>query len=518
MIYGVTVLFLIPSGWWSIQFFKKKGILLVLMLSTLMSCGSLQAESIRDEPDFHIFLPVPELPAELFLEIPEVNSGETLKEPGDVQEEISLAIDLIPELDQEALFNELVDLNQEFRPLRQVFYTPETVLVKSERPQAWQGLIPGLEQSLTQQYISRYSSPEGLEWLNAIMRRGSPYLVFIRREIEARNLPPELMYLPVIESAYISSAVSRTGATGLWQFMKNSIAPYNMKITEWVDERMDFWKSTMGALSKLEENYHQLGDWALALAAYNTGLGSLTRSIKKTGIKDYWALSARKELPLETIHFVPKLLAISYILSNPRCFGVEPVWPQDPEWTRVKVGRTVDLSLLALAAEVDQDELKRANRELLFNVTPPDPDYHLKVRTTDAVAISAVLERHDLALIKYYFHTIKSGDTLSALALQYGISVDHILNSNPGTQAKYLKIGSRLLIPAFKDPQGPLNTGSRTTVGFEQFEGMHLVKPGETLWSIARSYNITPEALAHANGMGLGDILYEGKRLKTPIR
>ncbi|MDR1300997.1 MAG: LysM peptidoglycan-binding domain-containing protein [Treponema sp.] len=499
------------------QFFKKntkKKLFVLLILSTLMSCGSLPAESIRDEPDFRIFLPVPALPAELFLEIPEVTSGVTLEEQGDMQEEISLAIDLIPESDQQALFNELIDLNQEFRPLRQVSYTPESVRVQSERP-AWQGLIPGLEQSLTQQYISRYSSPEGLEWLNAIMRRGSPYLAFIRREIEARNLPSELIYLPVIESAYISSAVSRTGATGLWQFMTNSIAPYNIKITEWVDERMDFWKSTRGALSKLEENYLQLGDWALALAAYNTGLGSLTRSIKKTGVKDYWALSASKELPLETIHFVPKLLAISYIMSNPRYFGVEPVWPQDPEWTRVKVGRTVDLGLLALAAEVDHDELKRANRELLFNVTPPDADYHLKVRAADVAAISAVLERRDFALIKYYFHTIASGDTLSALALQYGISVDHILNANPGTQAKYLKIGSRLLIPAFKDLQGSL---SSTTIGFGQFEGKHLVKSGETLWSIARSYNITPEALAHANGMGLSDILYEGKHLKTPIR
>ncbi|MDR2797281.1 MAG: LysM peptidoglycan-binding domain-containing protein [Treponema sp.] len=516
MTYLAIALFLVPSWWWGSQFFEKKGIFLVLMLSILMYGGSLQAESVRDDPDFYVILPIPELPAELLLEIPEAKLLEPpLGEGGNLGERFPIAIEMTPESPQEAPLTE-VDLSHVFRPMRYASYT-EPARVKPEIP-VWQGVIPGLKEPLTQQYISRYSSPQGLVWLNAIMRRGSPYLAFIRREIETRNLPPELLYLPVIESAYISSAVSKSGATGLWQFMKNSIGPYNMKITEWVDERMDFWKSTIGALRKLEENYRQFGDWSLALAAYNTGLGGLTRLIQKTGIKDYWVLSARKELALETIHFVPKLLAISYIMANPRRFGVEPIWPQDPEWTRIPVGRTVDLGLLALAAGIDQDDLKRANRELLFNVTPPDPDYQLKVRVADVAAIYEVLERHDLALIKYYFHTIKSGDTLSALSLHYGISVDHILNSNPGTQAKYLKIGSRLLIPALKDPQGPLNTDSSTGLEREQFEGVHLVKSGETLWSIARSYNIAPEVLANANGMGLSDILHEGKHLKTPIR
>ncbi|MDR3116018.1 MAG: LysM peptidoglycan-binding domain-containing protein [Treponema sp.] len=517
MTYGMIVRFLVPSWRRGSRFFSKKGISLALVLGTVLSSGFLQAESVRDDPDFDVILPIPELPAQLLLEIPEAKLLETLEEGGTLGETIPVVREMPPAAPQEALLTETGDLAQAFRPMRRAS-APESDPVEPEIPPVWQGVIPGLMEPLTQQYIGRYSRAQGLAWLNAIMRRGGPYLAFIRREIEIRNLPPELLYLPVIESAYISSAVSKSGATGLWQFMKNSIAPYDMKITEWVDERMDFWKSTIGALRKLEENYRQLGDWALALAAYNSGLGGLTRIMQKTGIKDYWVLSAKKELALETIHFVPKLLAISYIMSNPRRFGVDPVWPEDPEWTRVPVGRTVDLGLLAVAAGLDQNDLKRANRELLFNVTPPDPDYQLKVRAADAAVISEVLARHDLALIKYYFHTVKSGDTLSALALQYGISVDHILNSNPGTQAKYLKIGSRLLIPAFKDLQEPPNTGPRTPTGENQFEGVHLVKPGETLWSIARSYNIAPEVLANANGMGLHDILHEGKHLKTPIR
>ncbi|MDR1955627.1 MAG: LysM peptidoglycan-binding domain-containing protein [Treponema sp.] len=511
--YREAALFRVPA--WVEWLFKHKRVLLVPGISVLMSCGSLQAQSVHDEPDFPIVLPVPELPVELLQEIPKINPSEILEEPGSIREDIPIALEMLPESSQAALLTDSALVNQATRPLRRSAYT-EAPRTKPENPELRQSILGGLGEKLTQEYILKYSSAEGLAWLNAIMRRGGPYLAFIKREIETRKLPTELIYLPVIESAYIPTAVSRSGATGLWQFMKNSIAPYDMKITEWMDERMDFWKSTMGALSKLEENYRQLRDWPLALAAYNTGLGGLNRIIQKTGIKDYWVLSERKAFATETIHYVPKLLAIAHIMSNPRRFGLDPVWPQDHAWTRIKVGRTVDVGLLAEAAGVDPHDLKRANGELLYNVTPPDPDYHLKVRATDAAAITAVLERQDLTLIRYYFHTVKSGDTLSALAQYYRISVDHILNSNPGTRERYLKIGSRLLIPAFKEvvsyQEPPKGDSARA------FEGTHQVKTGETLWSIARAYNIAPEVLANANGMGLDDILPEGKHLKTPIR
>ncbi|MDR2784705.1 MAG: LysM peptidoglycan-binding domain-containing protein, partial [Treponema sp.] len=118
------------------------------------------------------------------------------------------------------------------------------------------------------------------------------------------------------------------------------------------------------------------------------------------------------------------------------------------------------------------------------------------------------------ALIKHYFHTIGYGDTLSALALHYGVSVAQITDANPGVQARYLKIGQRLRIPAFRDP-GPYH---RDTAADDvlRFTGSHLVKRGETLWSIALAYGVDPEALAEANGMGLNDTLREGRTLKTP--
>jgi membrane-bound lytic murein transglycosylase D len=411
------------------------------------------------------------------------------------------------------------------RPLRRIREAPpdrfdplwaETAEKPGEEPAGLS--IPGLDKPLTQQYIRQYSGSGGLAWLKTVMDRSGPYQAFIRREIESRNLPPELIYLPVIESAYLPTAVSKSGAAGLWQFMKNSIGPFNIRVTGWLDERMDFWKSTEGALRKLEENYRYFGDWPLALAAYNAGLGAVSRIIRQTGVSDYWALSERKQLKTETVHYVPKLLAVSYILSNPRRFGLDLTWAEDPEWTRLPLDRQVDLELLAEQAGVNGDLLKQGNRELLFAVSPPEEGYALKVRAAEAAAISEVLERRDISLINYYFYTIQSGDTLSVLARHYGVSVEQILSANPGTQARFLKLGARLRIPAIKEAapyQRPRDTGGQEG---PLFEGTHLVKRGETLWSIALAYEVDPELLAEANGMTLDGVLREGRNLKTPIR
>ena len=373
-----------------------------------------------------------------------------------------------------------------------------------------------LENPLTWQYIRQYSSPGGLSWLSAVMERAGPYLAFIRKEIADRNLPEELIYLPVIESGYLATAVSKSGAAGLWQFMRNSIAPFDIKVNDWVDERRDFWKSTQAALRKLEENYRYFGNWPLALAAYNAGLGAMDRIVKQGGSRDYWVLSQKNLLKTETAHYVPKLLAVAHILSNQRRYGVKPLWPANPRWEQVAVKRSAELRLLGEEAGADTEELFRANRELLYNITPPEQSYFLKVSKKDAEKVAAVLARDDVQLIRYYIHTIRSGDTLLALALHYGIKVEQIVASNPGIQERFLKIGGRLLIPALKEA-GPYERPAPARESLN-FDGTHLVKKGETLWSIALAYDVDPEVLAEANGMGLTDILREGRSIKTPIK
>ncbi|MDR1220721.1 MAG: LysM peptidoglycan-binding domain-containing protein [Treponema sp.] len=403
------------------------------------------------------------------------------------------------------------------RPLRgKPSVIPER-LVKDSADLTTPSLIGGLEKPATQSYIARYTTRSGKLWLNGIMANAQPYLAFIRREIEAQNLPMELLYLPVIESGFVNKAKSSAGAVGLWQFMRNSMGPFDMKITDWMDERMDFWKSTTGALRKLQENYRILGDWALALAAYNMGLGGLQRVIKQTGVKDYWRLSEQNHIRTETSVYMPKLMAVSYILTHLRQFGLPVIWTKDAQWMRIKAGKTVDLRLVAEYAGVDEKILINANQELFYTVTPPDGNYYLKVRAEDADKIAATLERSDAIMIKYHIYTVKSGDTLSALARHYGVTIAQIMEHNRGVQPKTLQIGMKLVIPAFKDV-APYKGAIVDDPPPTDFTGIHVVQRGETLWSIARAYGVRPETLAVVNNMDLQDTLSIGKRLKAPIK
>jgi len=368
-----------------------------------------------------------------------------------------------------------------------------------------------LEQTLTQYYITQYSSRGGIEYLNTVLARGSLYMPYILMETARRNLPVELAYLPIVESGFQITARSRSGAVGLWQFMMNSIAPFDLKVNDFIDERKDYQKSTRGALQKLEDNYRVLGDWELALAAYNCGLGALTRTVQKTKIRDYWALCSKNELKKETTHYVPKLLAVAYILSQPRRFGID-YWPQNHEITAIPLERQVSLDILAAEAGVDRQLLRRLNPELLNGISPADKNYRLKIPAAHLQAISIVLEREDLKLISYHYHIVRHGDTLWSMSRHYGASINLIEQHNPGISGRYLKIGETVIIPAFTDVKPPARP-----ILTRQLTENHIVQKGETLWSLGIKYGIDPQVLAEENGMELNQILREGRTLKVPI-
>ena len=402
------------------------------------------------------------------------------------------------------------------RPLRSVPSAPPVFSGSRFQAPDFTLLTPeALNHPLTQQYIRRYTNTSGILWLNSIIRNSGIYLPYIREEIERLGLPPELIYLPFIESGYVATARSKSGAMGLWQFMMNSI-PAGMKVNDMIDERRDFRKSTIAALQNLAENYRILGDWHLALAAYNAGLGGVRRAMQKANTNDYWLLSEKKELKNETIQYVPRFLAVVYILSRPRQFGLD-YWPEAVEWTVIQPGRQASLDLIASETGADRRLLHLLNAELLYGITPADSAYELKVPLKQAGMIAAILEREDAKLLRYYYHKVQYGDTLSALSRHYGVSLNLIEQHNHGITNRYLKIGEIIVIPAFREtspyiapPSAPVEPGGG-------FEGIHIVSKGDTLWSIAVSYKVDPLALARANNMGLNEILSIGKALKVPI-
>jgi membrane-bound lytic murein transglycosylase D len=245
---------------------------------------------------------------------------------------------------------------------------------------------------------------------------------------------------------------------------------------------------------------------------------------------------------------VPKLLAVSHIISNPRKFGLDISWPPVRiEWIRLPVERQVDLRILADAAGVDTDELLRMNVELSSHITPSS-DYMLKVRRSDADSVRSVLYNRGIQLVNSDTHNIRAGDTLAALSRHYGASVSQILSENPGLDPKALRIGMVINIPnpnkappyksvnanysppaqparpapppaltaapsKAKTPEPPVEAAAAETLK----DGVWTVKQGDTFWSIARRFSVPPETLARANGMLLSDALNIGHRLNVPI-
>ena len=373
------------------------------------------------------------------------------------------------------------------------------------------------DNALVQKFLKQYTTDYAKKWLVAVMKNGAPYRGYIRAKIAEMGLPECLEFLPVIESNFKIDAVSKSGAKGMWQFMKNSIAPFGIRINEWMDERCDPWLTTDAALKKLKENYDSLGDWSLALAAYNSGLGAVSRTCKKNPDSDYWFLCEKKLLKSESINYVPKFLAIADILTNPEYYGIEQVEFDETaheNYSFIEVKRNVDISLVAEQTSMDTETIKFLNPALFYGVTPPNTVYKLRIPSEYKDAVAELVSDKDKLLIKYYRYKIQSGDTLYALSRHYGVTEDMITQANPGLKPSKLKIGQTISIPAFKKVDEYKVKSANANVAYT---GTYKVQPGDSLWGLSLKYNVQVESLAEANNMSVNQILREGSTLKVPI-
>lgn len=288
------------------------------------------------------------------------------------------------------------------------------------------------------------------DWLQGVLARSIRYRVVIAAAVEDKGLPRELRFLPAVESGFQAYAVSPRGAVGLWQLMRNTASPYGLRMDQWVDERRDFMRATEASLEKLEENYSQFGDWYLALAAYNCGVGRLAGVIRRnpSAGADFWALRRKGALPRETAAFVPQFLAIARILSYPGRYGLTIGWDPSPDWARIPLEACVDLRLLSRQSGVPLEVLSSCNAELNFPMTPPASyQYVLKVPQEYEQAVKDTLSAATVPLMQFNIHVVRPGDTLSGMAQKYHVTVDMILQFNPRLAPRTLQIGSRIMIP-----------------------------------------------------------------------
>ena len=375
-------------------------------------------------------------------------------------------------------------------------------------------LIPH-DHPLIEKFRKQYMSTDGYNYLSKIMKRSAPYRDFIIELLETENMPAELLFLPVIESGFFETATSKSGAVGIWQFMKNSIGGYNIHIDDWVDERRDPWKASIAAVKKLKWNYSQFNDWPLALAAYNSGAGTIRTAIKKAGKADYWYLAEHGYLKKETLYYVPKFLAIAEILSRSEELNIDWGNTEDhPPTSTIEIKRAIDVRLLAEELGLDSETIRKLNPSLRYFITPPSIKYQLRLPSAYTEAAQTVLNQSDKLLIKSYQYRIKSGDTLYALANHYGVSIQSILNYNTGLKPETLKIGKTILIPALKS----VGTYSgKNIVQAGNFDGTHTIRQGDTLWSLALKYSVSVELLAQKNNLSVNSVLKLGNTLKVPI-
>ena len=343
-------------------------------------------------------------------------------------------------------------------------------------------------------------------YIDRVIQRGQPFLHHIIGELEANDMPLELAMLPAVESAYDTLAYSHSHASGLWQFIPSTGKRFGLQRDWWYDGRRDPVASTEAAIKYLKYlNKYFDGDWLLALAAYNSGEGTVRRAIKRNKAKgkptDFWSL----ELPRETRAYVPQLLAISGIVADPEKYGITlPDLVDKPYFTEIAVSEQIDLTKAAGMAGMETKELHRLNAGYNRWVTHPEGPQHIILPLQNVSRFQKSLAstpRNQWTPIKQY--RVKSGDTLSAIAQRHQVPVKHLRSTN-GLRNDFLRIGQKLKIP-----------GTGFDSPFVGAMSIYTVKNGDSLWKIAKNQKISVRNIAKWNNLDIKSPLKLGQKLKV---
>jgi membrane-bound lytic murein transglycosylase D len=360
------------------------------------------------------------------------------------------------------------------------------------------------------------------DYLDRTFKRGERYLHYIVGELEKRGMPMELALLPIVESAFNPVAYSRARASGLWQFIPGTGKRYGLKQNWYYDGRRDVMASTDAALNYLQSLADEFdGDWMLAVAAYNSGEGRIEREVKRNLAAgkpiDFFSL----KLPRETRAYVPKLLAMRRIVGDPTSHGLAfaPI-PNQPYFTKVDIGGQLDLHVAAEIADMPKEELLALNPAFNHWVTDPDGPHHLLLpldrqeRFTAGIAALPPSER-----VKIVYHRVRRGDTLGGIADRYGVSVAALRTANK-IRGTTIHPGQDLLITAaprgMDVRSGDLLASNDDAPIRRNGSDKHIVRPGDTLWSIARTHGVTMDTLCDSNGLSRNGKLAVGQVLSIP--
>jgi membrane-bound lytic murein transglycosylase D len=342
--------------------------------------------------------------------------------------------------------------------------------------------------------------------IETLINRSQYYFPMFEAVLDTHNLPLELKYLAVVESALKPRAKSRVGATGLWQFMFATGKQYGLEVSSYVDERCDPLRSTNAAAKYLASLYKTFGDWDLALAAYNSGPGNVTKAIRRSGgYQNYWNI--RPFLPRETAGYLPAFLAILYLFEFADAHGFQvkknqlPIMPTDS----IHVKQMITLDQVAEFTDTKIEILQYLNPSYKLDIIPvlKNKTYTLRLpfsKVADFVqnetqiyaTAKAELEAREKPLPQFFKidskirYSVKSGDYLGKIARRFRVRVSQIKQWN-GLRTNDLKVGQRLVIysrnPTAFTVDTPKTSAKRSLKRTNKTT--YVVKPGDSLWSIS---------------------------------
>jgi membrane-bound lytic murein transglycosylase D len=366
-------------------------------------------------------------------------------------------------------------------------------------------------------------------YLEEGLSRGARFLPMIQDVFRAEGLPLDLAYIPLVESAFKTNALSHASAKGIWQFMRGTALENGLRHDWYIDERAEPEKATRAAAKYLKTLYNMFNDWHLALASYNGGPGRVQRAMKTAGRDDFWELtSSTRFLPRETREYVPLILAAIIIARNPVQYGlsVEPVGT--PEFETVTLPKAVDLRRIAEWTGTSVETIQDLNPELRRWTTPVRAkDYTLKVPEGAADVIRDRMARTDTSeLASLRWHTVRKGETLLTVSRKLKVSRADLAEANYLSVTSKLRPGQQLIIPRapalllarHADNPAPVtesrsnqtvvasNTVAPRAQKSAQAKLIYQVKSGDTLSSIAQSYQTTVASLKQWNRLQTNSI------------
>lgn len=380
-------------------------------------------------------------------------------------------------------------------------------------------------------YIDAYLG-RNREKVSRLLGLAELYFPLFEEMLDRYDLPLELKYLAIVESALNPEARSRSGAMGLWQFMYRTGKIYNLNSTSYVDERRDPYKSTQAACEYFRFLYDMFGDWQLVLAAYNGGPGNLLKAIRRSGGKrDYWEL--RPYLRQETQGYVPAFFAVNYVMRYAADNNVYPVKPKffSYELDTVLIRKQTDLTTLAAVLQIPYAEVAFLNPMFRHNIVPETDEGMTVILPKDKVGVflsnqsdiyelgkepvnMAFANQGEIMKETRKTHKVKYGETLGGIAGRYRVSVSDLRDWN-GIRGNLIREGQTLVL--YTQTASPSQSSSTSTVSETSSSGdrYHVVQSGDTLWDIAKRNGISVEKLKELNNISNHYHLKIGTKLKV---